>query len=70
MSQLSDVLKSINLVELKEILAALANEDAIKIFLTARRGIEKSTKTIQELGLTQKRYYSRLKELMEAGLVE
>ncbi|MCW4038762.1 MAG: hypothetical protein NWF13_08525 [Candidatus Bathyarchaeota archaeon] len=70
MSQLSDVLKSINLVELKEILAALANEDAIKIFLTARKGIEKSTKTIQELGLTQKRYYSRLKELMEAGLVE
>ena len=70
MSQLSDVLKSINLVELKEILAALANEDAIKIFMTARRGIEKSTKTIQELGLTQKRYYSRLKELMEAGLVE
>jgi len=70
MSQLSDVLKSINLVELKEILAALANEDAIKIFLTARRGIEKSTKTIQELELTQKRYYSRLKDLMEAGLVE
>lgn len=70
MSQLSDVLKSINLVELKEILAALANEDAIKIFMTARRGIVKSTKTIQELGLTQKRYYSRLKELMEAGLVE
>jgi DNA-binding transcriptional ArsR family regulator len=70
MSQLSDVLKSINLVELKEILAALANEDAIKIFMTARRGIEKSTKTIQELGLTQKRYYSRLKELMKAGLIE
>jgi len=70
MSQMSDAFKSINLVELKEILTALANEDAIKIFMTARRGIEKSTKAIRELGLTQKRYYSRLKELMVAGLIE
>jgi DNA-binding HxlR family transcriptional regulator len=70
MSQLSDMLKSINLVELIEILTALANEDALKIFLTARTGIEKSTQTIQELGLTQKRYYSRLKDLIEAGLIE
>ncbi len=70
MSQLSDAFKSINLVELKEILTALANEDAIKIFMTAKRGIEKSTKTIRELALTQKRYYTRLKELIEAGLIE
>ncbi len=70
MSQLSDAFKSINLVELKEILTALANEDAIKIFMTAKRGIEKSTKAIRELGLTQKRYYTRLKELMEADLIE
>jgi len=70
MSQLSDALKSIDLGGLTEILTALANEDAIKIFITAQGGIEKSTQAIHELGLTQKRYYSRLRELMDAGLIE
>ncbi len=52
------------------ILNALANEDAIKIFSAAKDGINTSTRTIRELGLTQKRYYTRLKELIEAGLIE
>ena len=71
MSQLDQLLKSINVAEMGEILNSLAHEDALKIFVAAKVGITKSTSTIQELGLTQKRYYSRLKELMrELGTEE
>lgn len=56
--------------EMEMILSALANEDALKIFQAARDGIISSTKTIKGLGLTQKRYYSRLNQLMNAGLIE
>ena len=70
MSHVSDALKAIDLGGLAEVLAALAHEDALKIFIAAQGGIEKSTQVIQELELTQKRYYSRLSELMNAGLVE
>jgi predicted transcriptional regulator len=57
-------------MEMEEILSSLANQDAIKIFQTANSGITSSTETIEELGLTQKRYYSRLRQLIEAGLIE
>ncbi len=70
MSHVSDALKAIDLGGLTEVLTALAHEDALKIFITAQGGIEKSTQAIQELELTQKRYYSRLSELMDAGLIE
>jgi len=70
MSQLDQLLKSVNVAEMGEILNALAHEDALKIFVAAKVGITKSTSTIKKLGLTQKRYYSRLKELMEASLIE
>jgi sugar-specific transcriptional regulator TrmB len=58
------------LVMIKNILDALAHEDAIKIFNYARNGITNSTVAIRELGLTQKRYYTRLKLLLEAGILE
>lgn len=48
----------------------LSSEDAVRIFLYAKRGIENSTQAIKVLGLTQKRYYSRLKGLVEVGLIE
>lgn len=56
--------------EMEGILSSLANQDALKIFRAARDGIASSTKTIKELGLTQKRYYTRLNELMKSGLIE
>ena len=48
----------------------LSSEDAVRIFLYAKQGIESSTQAIKNLGLTQKRYYSRLKGLIEVGLIE
>jgi len=57
-------------MEMEEILSSLANQDALKIFKVANVGISSSTEVIKELGLTQKRYYSRLRQLIEAGLIE
>ncbi len=53
-----------------EILDALGNQDALSIFIYVEKGMTSSKLAIQELGLTQKRFYSRLKELIEVGLIE
>jgi DNA-binding HxlR family transcriptional regulator len=53
-----------------EILDALGNQDALSIFIYVDKGMTSSKHAIQELGLTQKRFYSRLKELIEVGLIE
>ena len=58
------------LAMMKNILDALAHEDAIKIFNYAKDEITNSTVAIRELGLTQKRYYTRLKLLLDAGILE
>jgi predicted transcriptional regulator len=52
-----------------KIFSALSNKDALDIFFQAQNGILSSTKTIKELGLTQKRYYSRLNDLVKTGLI-
>jgi len=57
------------LKDMERILSALSNEDALKIFKMASEGITCSTEAIRELGLTQKRYYTRLSELLEAKLI-
>lgn len=56
--------------ELGRILSSLASTDALEIFIKAGEGIGSSTKAIEELNLTQKRYYVGLKRLIEAGLIE
>jgi uncharacterized protein YbaA (DUF1428 family) len=57
-------------VEMEKIISALANVDALKVFYAAGEGIKSSTEAIKTLGLTQKRYYTHLRNLMEAGLIE
>jgi len=56
--------------DMGKILSSLASEDALKILQEARSGITSSTEAIKKLGLTQKRYYTRLKPLVEAELIE
>lgn len=53
-----------------KIMEALSNEDSINLFFYAEKGIASSTEAIKALGMTQKRYYTRLKLLLEAGLLE
>ena len=50
--------------------SVLSSEDAVRIFLYAEKGIASSTQAVKDLGLTQKRYYSRLKGLIDVGLIE
>ena len=54
----------------EEILSAVSSMDALKIFYVAKDGIESSTQIIKKLDLTQKRYYTNLKRLIDAGLIE
>jgi len=56
--------------EMEKVISALANQDAIKIFYAAGEGIKSSTEAIKTLGLTQKRYYTHLRNLTEAGLIQ
>jgi len=56
--------------ELATIFRLLSNSDAVKILYRAGQGIKNSTYAMEELNLTPKRYYYRLKELMAANLVK
>jgi len=58
------------LAELEKLFSAAASIDAIKIFYAAKDGIKSSTQAIRELDLTQKKYYTHLKKLIDVGLVE
>ncbi len=56
--------------DMAKILNALGNEDALAIFIYSREGISSSKDAIRVLGLTQKRFYSRLKDLIDTNLIE
>jgi len=70
MPQTNDRSENSNIGDIQRILNSLANEDAIKIFNAAKEGISSSTQAIKDLGLTQKRYYTRLSTLLQERLVE
>jgi len=56
-------------VELTALLKVLSNPDALRLFHLIGEGIENSRYTREELELTPKRYYARLRELVKVGLV-
>lgn len=56
--------------ELATLFRVLSNPDTLKILYLTGIGIENATHAIEELDLTQKRYYSRLKKLIDTGLVK
>ena len=58
-----------NTAELARILKTLGNEDAIKILLFAKSGFESKSDVYTRLGMSIKRYYSRLTTLIKANLV-
>ena len=57
------------LTECSELFTVLSNMDALRIFLYTQKGITNSTHAIKDLNLTPKRFYSRLKELMDSKLI-
>ena len=56
--------------ELTTIFKVLSKPDAVKILHRAGTGIENSTYTMKELRLSVKRYYTRMKALLDAGLIK
>ena len=58
------------ITDMTAVLSSLSKSDALRIFERMKDGVDSSTKVIKELGLTQKRYYTRLGELISAGLID
>ncbi|MFQ5970407.1 MAG: hypothetical protein ACE5J2_07935 [Nitrososphaerales archaeon] len=52
------------------LLSILSKKDALTIFLLAKDGLEAETDTPQRIGLTRKQYYTRLKQLVDSGLID
>ncbi|MDH2907386.1 MAG: hypothetical protein PXX83_04730, partial [Candidatus Nitrosotalea sp.] len=57
------------LAQLTEVLSVLSKNDALTIFLMANEGIKSEIDTPTKIGLTKKQYYTRLKQLVDLGLV-
>jgi len=55
--------------ELANLFRVLSKPDALKILYRAGMGIENSAYVMEDLDLTSKKYYSRLRELIDRGLV-
>src|SRR5579862_7625035 len=53
----------------REIHSALSNGDSLRIFNLAAAGIDASTSVLEKYQFTKKRYYGRLKELVDLGLI-
>lgn len=53
-----------------EIFSTLSKSDALTIFLLAIKGIKSELDTPTKIGLTKKQYYTRLKQLVDLGLLE
>lgn len=56
--------------EASKVLTILSKYDALKIFLQSIEGIEAETEAPEKIGLTKKQYYTRLKQLVDVGLIE
>ncbi len=56
--------------ELCKLLAILSKFEALTIFLLAKNGLKAETDTPGKIGLTRKQYFTRLKQLVDSGLIE
>lgn len=55
--------------ETSRLLEIIAKHDALTIFMESIEGIDASTDTPSRLGMSKKQYYTRLKQLIDAGLI-
>ena len=69
-AKLSPILESETVTRMMEIFNVLSKRDAMTIFLLARDGLPAETDAPYKIGLTRKQYYTRLKQLVDLGLLE
>jgi predicted transcriptional regulator len=55
--------------QLTDVLSVLSKDDALTIFQMAEEGIRSEIDTPTRIGLTKKQYYTRLKQLVDLGLI-
>lgn len=56
--------------QLTDLLTILSKKDALTIFLLAKDGLKAEADTPDKIGLTRKQYYTRLKQLVDTGLID
>ena len=56
--------------DLCKLLSIMSKPDALTLFILAKQGIKAEIDTPKDLGLTRKRYYTRLKRLVDSNLIE
>jgi DNA-binding Lrp family transcriptional regulator len=52
-----------------KLLSILSKKDNLTMFILAKDGIKSESNTLQHLGLSRKVYYTRLRQLIDAGLI-
>ncbi|MDE1842107.1 MAG: hypothetical protein KGH95_00495 [Thaumarchaeota archaeon] len=55
--------------QLTDVLSVLSKDDALTIFQMSEEGIRSEIDTPTRIGLTKKQYYTRLKQLVDLGLI-
>ena len=58
-----------NLDSMIDILSVLSKPDALSIFILAQDGIPSEIESYSKIGITQKQYYTRLRQLVDLGLI-
>lgn len=56
--------------KLSDVFSILSKSDALTIFLVTKDGLKSKVQTPGKIGLTKKQYYTRLKELVDLGLLD
>ncbi|HET7283672.1 MAG TPA: hypothetical protein VFI70_03230, partial [Nitrososphaeraceae archaeon] len=52
-----------------KLLSVLSKKDNLSMFIFAKDGLKAESYTLQSLGLSRKVYYTRLRQLIDAGLI-
>ena len=52
-----------------KLLSVLSKKDNLSMFIFAKDGLRAESSTLQNLGLSKKVYYTRLRQLIDAGLI-
>ena len=53
-----------------KLLSVLSKKDNLNMFIFAKDGLKAESSTLQNLGLSRKVYYTRLRQLIDAGLID
>lgn len=54
---------------ISQLLSTLSSNDSLALFMLASNGIKADSSTIEKTGLTKRKYYTRLNQLIDAGLI-